>query len=171
MALTATVTFTDFVLAIHILAVVIGFGGVFAFPVLFGTAARTDPAVIPLLLRARQKLGRYLINPGLLVVVLAGIYLASKEHQWSSFYVGWGIIAAFVIGALEGSFVIRLAGRLAPIAERDLAATAVPAGGQRTSATWSAEYSAQFRRFTLAGNVMAAIVVLTVFFMATHLGA
>jgi uncharacterized membrane protein len=170
-AVPATVTFTDFVLAVHILAVVIGFGGVFAFPVLFGTAARAEPTAIPMLLRARQKLGRYLINPGLLVVVLAGIYLASKEHQWSSFYVGWGIIAALVLGALEGSVVIRAAGRLAPLAERDLAATAVPAGGQRTSATWSGEYAALFRRFTLAGNAMAAIVVLTVFFMATHLGA
>ena len=34
------------------------------------------------------------------------------------------------------------AGRLATLAERDLAATAVPAGGRRTSATWSAEYTA-----------------------------
>ena len=27
------------------------------------------------------------------------------------------------------------------------------------------------RRFTLAGNAMVAIVVVTIFFMATHLGA
>jgi len=168
--LAATITFAQFVLAIHILAVVIGFGGVFAFPLLFGATARAEPTAIPALLRTRQTLGRYLINPGLLVVVLAGIYLASKEHQWSSFYVGWGIIAAIVLGALEGSVIIRAAGRLAPLAERDLAATAVAAGGQRTSATWSGEYAALFRRFTLAGNAMAGIVALTVFFMATHLG-
>jgi uncharacterized membrane protein len=159
------------VLAIHILAVVIGFGGVFAFPFLFGAAARADPQVIPPLLRVRQQLGRYLINPGLLIVVLAGIYLASKWHQWSNFYVGWGIIAALVLGALEGSFITRPAGRLAELAERDLAATAVPTGGRRTSATWSDEYTAGLRRLTLGGNAMAAIVVLTVFFMATHLGA
>ena len=171
MLLAATVTFAQFVLAIHILAVVIGFGGVFAFPLVFGAAARTDPAVIPMLLRVRQQLGRYLINPGLLVVVLAGVYLASKEHQWGNFYVGWGVLAALVLGALEGSLIIRTAGRLADQAERDLAATAVPSGGQRTSATWSSEYTAAMRRLTFAGNAMAAIVVLTVFFMATHLGA
>ena len=171
MVVAATITFVQFVLAIHILAVVIGFGGVFAFPLLFGAASRADPAVIPWLLHARQQLGRYLINPGLLVVVLAGVYLASKEHQWSNFYVGWGVVAALVLGALEGSLIIRSAGRLADQAERDLAATAVPAGGQRTSATWSSEYVATLRRFTIAGNAMAAIVVLTVFFMATHLGA
>jgi uncharacterized membrane protein len=167
----AAVTFAQVVLAIHILAVVIGFGGVFAFPLLFRAAVRADPSAIPWLLRTRQQLGRYLINPGLLIVVLAGIYLASKEHQWSNFYVGWGIIAAIALGALEGSFIVRPVGRLADVAERDLAATAMPAGGQRTSATWSPEYTAGLRRFTLAGNAMAAIVVLTVFFMATHLGS
>ncbi|HTU97679.1 MAG TPA: hypothetical protein VMF14_17660 [Solirubrobacteraceae bacterium] len=167
----ATVTFLQVVLAIHILAVVIAFGGVFAFPLMLAAALRSNPEVIPWLLRARQQVGRFLINPGLLFIVLAGIYLASKEHQWGNFYVGWGVFAAIVLGALEGSLVIRPAGRLAAIAERDLDATAVAAGGQRTSAQWSGEYTAALRRFTLAGNAMVAIVVLTIFFMATHLGA
>jgi hypothetical protein len=169
--LVTAASFPDVVLAIHILGVVVGFGFVFAFPVLFAAAVRTDPGVIPWLLRARQRVGRYVVNPGLLVVVLAGIYLASDEHQWGNFYVGWGLIAAVVLGALEGSFIVRAAGRLAELAERDLASTAVPAGGQRTSATWSPEYAAALRRFSRAGNVMALFVVVTVFFMATHLGA
>ncbi|MFZ1996578.1 MAG: hypothetical protein WAU75_20870 [Solirubrobacteraceae bacterium] len=169
--LVTAAAFPDVILAIHILGVVVGFGFVFAFPVLFATAVRTDPAVIPWLLRARQRVGRYVVNPGLLVIVLAGIYLASDEHQWGNFYVGWGIIAAIVLGALEGSFIVRPAGRLAELAERDLASTAVAGGGQRTSATWSPEYTAALRRFSRAGNVMALIVVVTVFFMATHLGA
>ena len=91
--LVAAVSFPQVVLAIHILAVVIGFGSVFAFPILFAAAARTDPGVTPWLLRARQRLGRYLVNPGLLVVIIAGIYLASKLHQWGNFYVGWGVLA------------------------------------------------------------------------------
>ncbi len=169
--LVGAVALPDFILAVHILGVIVGFGSVFAFPVLFAGAARTDPAMIPWLLRARQRVGRYLVNPGLLVVLLAGIYLASDEHQWSNFYVGWGIIAAIVLGALEGSFIIRPAAHLAELAERDLAATAMPAGGQRTSATWSSEYTAALRRFSLAGNAMALIVVVTVFLMATHAGA
>jgi uncharacterized membrane protein len=169
--LVAAVSFPQVVLAIHILAVVVGFGSLFAYPVLFAAAARHDPGVTPWLLRTRQRLGRYLVNPGLLVVVIAGIYLASKLDQWSKFYVGWGIIAAVVLGALEGSFIGRPAGRLATLAERDLAATAVAAGGQRTSATWSPEYTAGIRRFTIVGNVMALIVVLTVLFMSVQLGS
>jgi hypothetical protein len=169
--LVPAVAFPDLILALHILGAVIGFGIVFVFPVLFTIAGRTDPAVIPWLVRARQSVGRYLVNPGLTVVVLAGIYLATDEHQWSHFYVGWGIIAALVIGAVEGSYVIRRAGPLAELAERDLAATAVPAGGRRTSATWSSEYTAARRRFSAAGNVMALIVIVTVFLMATHAGS
>jgi hypothetical protein len=169
--LVPAVAFSDFILAVHILGAVIGFGVVFAFPVLWVLAGRTDPAVIPWLLRARKSVGRYLVNPGLTLDVLAGIYLATDEHYWGSFFVGWGIFAALVIGALEGAFIIKRAELLAELAERDLAATSVPSGGRRTSATWSPEYTALRRRFASAGNLMALIVVVTVFLMATHAGA
>ena len=162
---------SDLVLAVHVLAAVIGFGVIFAYPLLLTAASRMDPSVTPWLLRTRQRLGRVLINPGLLVVVLAGIYLASDEHQWSFFYVQWGIGAAIVIGAIEGSFTIPRAGRLAHIAERDLAATAVPAGGQRTTATWSPEYVAGFRKLSIGGALLQLIVVVTIFLMATHAGS
>ena len=82
-ALAPAVAVSDLVLAVHILAVVIGFGVLFAYPMLLTAAARMDPSVTPWLLRARQRLGRVLVNPGLLVILLAGIYLASDEHQWS----------------------------------------------------------------------------------------
>jgi hypothetical protein len=169
--LAPAVAFSDLILAVHILAGVIGFGVVFAYPLLFTAAARMDPSVTPWLLRTRQRVGRYLVNPGLLVVLLAGIYLASAEHHWGSFFVQWGIGAVIVIGAIEGSFTIPRAGRLADIAERDLAATAVPGGGRRTTATWSPEYVAGFRALSIGGALLALIVVVTVFLMATHAGA
>jgi hypothetical protein len=169
--LLAAVSFTQVVLAIHILAVVIGLGTLFAYPLLFAAAARSDPGVTPWLLRARQRLGRFVVNPGLAVVVVAGIYLATKLHQWSLFYVQWGLGAAIVIGAVEGAIVIPRSGKLADIAERDLAATALSAGGQRTSATWSREYVAGSRLLWLGGLLLEVLVVLTVFFMATQLGS
>ena len=169
--LASAVTFPQVVLAIHILAVVVGFGSVFAYPVLFAAARRNDPSVTPWLLRARQRLGRHLVNPGLLVVVIAGIYLASKLDQWGNFYVQWGLVAALVIGAIEGSVVIPRSGRLAAIAERDLAATAVTAGGRRQSATWSPEYLASSRVLWRGGLLLEVLVLLTVFFMAIQLGS
>ena len=166
--LAPAVTFSDFILALHILGAIVGFGIVFAYPLLLGAAARMDPSVTPWLLRTRQRLGRYLVNPGLTVVVLAGIYLATDEHYWSSFFVAWGILAALVIGAIEGSIVIPRAGRLATLAERDLATTAVPGGGRRTSATWSREYVNGYRLLVAAGVLLQLIVVVTVFVMAAH---
>jgi hypothetical protein len=171
MPVVPAVAFADFVVALHILSAVVGFGVIFAFPLMFASASRLDPSVLPWLFGARQRAGRLLINPGLLVLVLAGIYLASDEHQWGAFYVQWGIAAAVVLGALEGSLVIRGSGRLAALAERDLSTTAVPAGGQRRSATWSPEYLAAYRRVSGAGTLMALIVIVTVFLMATHAGS
>jgi hypothetical protein len=169
--LASAVTFPDLVLAVHILAAVTAFGVLFAFPLLFTAAARTDPSVIPWLLHARQRIGRLLINPGLLVVVIAGIYLATDEHQWSFFYVQWGIGAAIVIGAIEGALVIPRSGRLAEVAERDLASTGIAAGGQRVTARWSREYTAGLRRLAAAGFLLQLIVVVTIFVMAAHAGA
>ncbi|HEX8974972.1 MAG TPA: hypothetical protein VF781_00545 [Solirubrobacteraceae bacterium] len=168
--LVTAAAFSDFVLAVHILAAVIGFGIVFAYPILFAAAGRLDPNVTPWLLRTRQRVGRFLVNPALLVLVLAGVYMASDLHQWKYFYVQWGVAAALVIGGIEGSLIIPRSGRLAAVAERDLAATGVPAGGQRVSAQWSAEYLSGQRRLTIGGALIELIVVITVFLMATHAG-
>jgi hypothetical protein len=168
--LATAVAFSDFVLAVHILAAVIGFGVVFAFPLMVSTAARHEPAMLPGLLRARQRVGRFLINPGLLVLLLAGIYLASDLHQWSYFYVQWGVAAVIALGAIEGALVIRRAGTLAATADRDLAASGVAAGGQRLSAQWSPEYARDQRVLQIGTTLFQLIVVITVFLMATHAG-
>lgn len=177
MLLVPAVTFSDFILAIHILAVVIGFGVTFAYPLLFATASRVDPSVLPWLYRTMQRMGRLLINPGLLVVVLAGIYLASHGHQWSKFYVAWGIVAAIAIGALESAFMMPREGRLADIAERDLAAAPAgaaaggPAGRPAGGTVWSEEYRSTFQQLALGGTILDLIVIVTVFIMAAHVGA
>lgn len=162
--------FPDLILAIHILAVVIAFGATFAYPLFFSAARKLDPTVMPWLFRTLRMVSRRIINPGLAVVLLAGIYLASDKHQWSSFFVQWGIGAVVVIGAIEGSFMSPREGKLAELSQRDLAATAVAAGGTRQSATWSPEFEATFKQLATGGTVLNAIVVITVFLMATHAG-
>lgn len=171
--LVCAAAFPDFILALHVIGAIIGFGGLFVYPLLWSAAARLDPSVTPWLLRVRRQIGRWLINPGLTLVVAAGFYLAADEHFFSSFFVSWGIGAAIVLGAVEGSYIIPRAGRLAALAERDLAAAEVPAGGLpaggvRASAPWSAEFVAGARRLSQAGLLMATLVVVTVFLMATH---
>jgi uncharacterized membrane protein len=160
--LVGAVAFWQFVLAIHILAVVAGFGVVFAYP-LFGLAgARLDPSAMPWFHRMQQLISRRLINPSLAVILIAGIYLASDQHQWKKFYVGWGIVAVIAIGALEGAVINRGQGKLAELAARDVAAAGAGA------VTWSAEYEAQARRVRAFGALESLIVVVTVVLMSVQ---
>jgi hypothetical protein len=165
--------FSDVIVGVHVLGAIVGFGIVFAYPLLLGAAARRDPGATPFLLRARTQLGRYIVNPGLLVVVLAGIYLASDEHRWSAFFVQWGIGVAIVIGAVVGSFMIPREGKLAKLAARDLEAAGVGASGAATAddVAWSEEYLAMSRQVAIGGAILDLLVVITVFVMAAHAGA
>jgi hypothetical protein len=159
------VTFADFVLALHILAVVVAFGVTFAYPIFALVGGRMDPRAMPWFHRMQVAVGRRLVNPGLAIVLVAGIYLASHLDEWKAFYVQWGLAAVVVLGALEGAVMIRGETRLAEIADRDVAAAGTEA------VKWSAEYEALFRRLGMFGALMQLIVVLTVFFMAAHIGA
>ncbi len=163
--LVTAVTFADFVLALHILAVVVAFGVTFAYPIFALVGGRMDPRAMPWFHRMQVAVGRRLVNPGLAIVLIAGIYLASHLDEWKAFYVQWGLAAVVVLGALEGAVMIRGETRLAELADRDVAAAGTGA------VKWSAEYEAQFRRLGLFGALMQLIVVLTIFFMAAHVGA
>jgi uncharacterized membrane protein len=166
--LASAVAFSDFVLAIHILAVVVAFGATFAYPLIFAAAFKADPKVVPWLFTVVRRIDRYIVNPGLAVVLLAGIYLASDLHQWGSFYVQWGLGAVIVIGAGVGSYMIPREGKLAEVAERDLAA--VGAGASAASPPWSEEFRALQKQVAIGGAILDLIVVVTIFLMATHAG-
>jgi hypothetical protein len=156
----------EFVLAVHIMAVVVAFGVTFAYPIMFAVGARHDPRSLPLLHRIEYTVERYLINPGLLLVVIAGIYLASKGHFWSYFFVQWGLGAVVVIGALIGSVMIPTAKRAELIAARDVAGA-----GDSAQVQMSDEYRALVRRLSSVGTLLSLLVLVTVLFMALHLGA
>jgi hypothetical protein len=149
--------------------VVVAFGATFAYPLIFAAAFKADPKVVPWLFSVTRRIDRYIVNPGLAVVLLAGIYLASHEHQWSSFYVQWGLGAVIVIGAGVGAYMIPREGKLVEVAERDLAA--VGAGAASESPPWSGEFRALQKQVAIGGAVLDLIVVVTIFLMATHAGS
>jgi hypothetical protein len=155
----------EVVLAIHIMAVVVAFGVTFAYPIMFAVAARHDPRSVPLVHRIEYTVERMLINPGLLLVLLAGIYLASKGHYWSDFFVQWGLAAVVVIGALVGAVMIPTAKRAELAATRDVAAAG---DGQ---IVLGEEYRALLRRLTAVGTLLSLLVLVTILFMALHVGA
>jgi hypothetical protein len=160
------VTFQEIVLAVHILAVVGALGIVVGYPLIMLTAERLDRRSLPLLHRVRVVIGRTLVNPGLLVVVVAGVYLASDGHEWSHFYVQWGLAAALVIGGLEGAVVIRQEKRLAELAARDVGAAG---GGARAGEVeWSGDDARMRRRADRVASGMALLVAITVVVMTVQ---
>jgi hypothetical protein len=165
--LAPAVLFVQVILALHILSVVAAFGVLFAYPIFMTIGYSLDPGAMPWFHRMQQAVSRWLIGPGLLLVVIFGVILASKYHAWHAFYVQWGIGAAIVMGALEGMFMIPREGRLADLARRDLEAT----GQAGTVVTRSAEYQALFRQVAIGGMALSLIVILTIYFMAIQAGA
>jgi len=158
-------SFTEVVLGIHIAAVVIAFGVTFAYPFFFTYGMRLDPRHMGWLHRVEERIGKALITPALAVVLLAGIYLASKEHQWSHFYVQWGLGVALVLGALGGVFFAPNERRAAELAERDIAASA-----ESADIAFSPEYMAVYRRISIVGALTSLLVLVTVLLMALHAG-
>jgi hypothetical protein len=160
--LVTAVFFWQVVLAVHIIVVVASFGVLVAYPLIAVAAERLDRSSVPLLHRVRIVIGRSLVNPGLLVVLVAGIYLASHLHQWHEFYVQWGIAVIVVLGGLEGAFVIRQSKKLAELAERDIAASG---GGE---IKWSTDYVSARGRSDQVTAAMALLVIVTIFLMVVQ---
>lgn len=160
--LAPAVVFWQIILAIHVVFVVAAFGLLLAYPLITIAAERMDRRALPVILRVRVLLSRSLVNPGLLVVVISGVYLAAQLHQWGDFYVWWGIAAALAIGGLEGALVTRQSAALAALAERDVALFDEPEGG------WSSDYVTARGRADQVNALLAVIVVVTTFLMVVQ---
>jgi hypothetical protein len=171
MTIPLAASFYEVVLAVHIMAVVIAFGVTFAYPIMFAVAAKHGPRSLPLVHRIEYSIERMLVNPGLALVLIAGIYLASKGHYWSDFFVQWGLAAVVVIGALVGAVMIPTAKRAEIAAARDLAAIEAGAPGSESSVEMSAEYRALVRRLSTVGTLLSLLVLATIAIMALHVGA
>ncbi len=149
----------EFVLALHVMAVVVAFGVTFAYPIIFAVGAKVQPRALPLLHRIGYTIERRLVNPGLVVVLAAGIYLASDGHHWSEFFVQWGFAVVIVIGALAGSVMIPTSKKAEFAAERDIAA----AGDGEIE--FGEEYQHLVRRLNLVGSLLGVLVLVTILFM------
>ncbi len=154
------VTTYDVVLAVHIMAVVFAFGATLAYPVLLGTITKADSRALPALYKALHAISTRVIMPGLIVVLICGIYMASDHKLWSEFFVQWGLGAVVVIGAVEGMFLSSNEKRLVAVADRDLAAS--PPGVFAPSA----EHDTLVKRIGAVGAFMDLIVLVTILFMA-----
>jgi uncharacterized membrane protein len=148
------------VLAVHIMAVVATFGVLFAYPLFLSVGRRLDPRGLPFFHRAQRTIIQRLINPGLLLVLIAGIYLAADAHAFSKFYVQWGFIAVVVLGGITGGYLAPQEAKLAELAERDLAA----------GDTLGSEYDGLSHQVNAVSALASVLVLATILVMTARLG-
>lgn len=144
-----------FGLFLHILAVVVAFGPTFAYSLFFSATSRF-PRATPAIVEGIQKSDRYLVTPGLIVVLLAGIYL-QVEGDWEAgeAFINVGYVAILVLFGLQHGFFVPQVRRARELAERDLEA------GEELSE----EFTTLSQRIGRVGSLAGLIVVVAIFFM------
>jgi len=154
--LSLAVTFYDVVLTVHILAVVVAFGVMFAYPVMDAQVRRAGPADVAALHRLQVALGRRVIVPAMTVVLLAGLYLTFDRWSFDEPWIGATFVILFVLFGLGGAVFAPTDLRLAELAER--------------GETESAEYAREARKARLTGMLSLALVSVAIFLMVAKPG-
>lgn len=102
------ISFYDVVLWLHITAVVVAFGALFAYPVFLAVNAGTPLAERAGFHRLQIAFSKKVTGPAIGVILIAGIYLATAEDLWSEPWVTIPFVLLFVIAGL-GATVLRRA--------------------------------------------------------------
>ncbi|MEA2190630.1 MAG: hypothetical protein QOI73_751 [Solirubrobacteraceae bacterium] len=154
------ITFYDVVLTIHILAVVVAFGVVFAYPVLDAHIRRAGPGDLPALHRLHLALGRSVISPAMVVVLLAGLYLALDRYSLGKPWISATFAILIVLFAIMGAILTPADRRLAELAERDLKAGGGP----------SEDYRREEKKAAAFGSLALLLVLVAIFLMVAKPG-
>ncbi len=155
------VSFYDVVLTVHILAVVVAFGVVFAYPLIDGHVRRTNPDDLAALHRLHALLGRRLITPAMVVILVAGLYLALDRWNLGDPWISATLAILIALFALAGAVLIPTDVRLAELADRDRNAGRGP----------SADYAREERKAAIVGSVALLLIVVAIVLMVTKPGA
>lgn len=140
---------------LHILAVVLAFGPTFGYALFFSVAPQF-PRATPAIISGVQRTDRYLVGPGMIVLLLAGIYLlVDGPWETSDAFIGIGFLAIFVLLGLQHGFFQPQTRRALELAERDL----------KAGDTLSEEFNAVSERLSKVGGLAGLTVVVTIFFM------
>ena len=148
------------VLALHVIAVLLAYGLPLAYPLLLPWLRRHHPRAMPGVHAVQKRLNVLLTGPGTVLVLAFGLYLASKADAFDEPWVHVGI-AAIVIIAVAGGWLVRASDRMAELSAADVAAA-----GADGPVTWTAAYDAVWRRYVAVESVLGVLVVVTVFCMA-----
>ena len=140
----------DVVLWVHITAVVVAFGALFAYPVFLAVVAKAPIAQRATFHHAQIAFSKRVTGPTIGVILLAGIYLATDADLWSEIWVTVPFVLLFVIAGLGATLLRRGEERLVATAE---------AGDE-------AGYAAALATLRTWTYVTIALIVVAIFFMA-----
>jgi hypothetical protein len=121
MGVVAAIQLYDVILFVHVGAVVVAFGATFAYPFLQAVVERVSPRSVPAMFRAMHTASRFLVTPGLFVVLAAGIYLTADRWNFGYLLVTTGLAIIAVLAVLGVAFFDRQEARLIELSERDVA--------------------------------------------------
>jgi len=158
--MTTAIAFYDVAVALHVMAILVAFGAVFAYPVLTGFVLRTNPQSAPALYGAIRLLDQRVVSPMAVVALALGAYLATDADVWSKVWVTVPLIILVIVMGLIGAVFSPSLKRLSHLAARDLTA-----GG-----TLSADTMAEVRRLNAGWTAAAVLVLVAVFFMVAKPG-
>lgn len=142
-------------LFLHVLAVVLAFGPTFGYALFFSVAPQY-PRATPAILAGVQKCDKYLVGPGMLVIIIAAFYM-QIDGDWdaSEAFISVGFLAWALLLALQHAFFTPQVRKAKELAERDL----------KAGDALSAEFVALSDRIGKVGTLAGLVVVITIFFM------
>lgn len=156
MPVLADVTAYNVGLFIHILAIVVGIGSTYAYPVISAWVERFAPEAVPGVWAGMKRADHLLVTPGLMLALLSGLYLVSEaELSLGESWVSVGLATVVILlGMTHGFFRPRLVKGI-ELSARDL----------KASGELSAEFSAVSRQVAIGGMLASLLTVVTIFFM------
>jgi hypothetical protein len=140
------------VVAVHIIAAFAAYGLPAAYPLVLPYLRRHHPEALPGVHAIQYKLNVALTGPFTVVLLAAGVYLASAHDRWGEPFTTAGVTAVAIIAVVGGAVIVP--------ATRDLGALD-PAGAQ---------YARLFRRYLVAEVFLALVVLAAIFVMAVKPG-
>ena len=136
------VTFYDIVLSVHILAVVIAFGVVFSYPCSTRRSSAPTRTTSRRCIACTSRWRASVVTPAMVVVLLAGLYLALDRWSLGDPWISATFAILFVLFGLIGAVLTPADKRLAELAERDAGSGGGP----------SADYLAEQRKADLSAR-------------------
>ncbi len=147
-----SVTLNEIVATVHILAVVVAFGGALVYPVWFRLIRDGTDEQRSFFHRAQATLGKFVITPGIVLLFATGAYLASDLDLWGE---AWVLIPT----AITVVILVLGAGLLGP--SEDRLAEHAAEGEQR-------EYETVLGRVKAVTWLLAVLVVAATFLMVAR---